>query len=80
MSKERPEEREKGKNVPGRGNSKCKGPEIGPCWMCRGITGRPVGLEQSEQGGEREEVRSGRKGKQNVAPGTEQNADSVSEN
>ena len=37
------------KSIPGRGDSMCKGPEVGTCW--------PVRLKQGEQKGEGEETR-----------------------
>ena len=33
-----------GKSVPGRGNSKCKGPEVRLCPVCSSIIKRPVWL------------------------------------
>lgn len=34
-----------GKDVPGRGNSLCKGPETEMCWVGKGSMTRPVWLE-----------------------------------
>ena len=45
-----------GKKVPGTGNSKCKGPEVGGCLGSYGTGGKAVLLEQSSEGKE-----SGRK-------------------
>ena len=39
-----------GKSIPGRGNSKCKGPEVGMCLEGRRNSEDPLWLERSEQG------------------------------
>lgn len=39
------------KSIPGKGNSKCKGPEVEGCHWVGQIARRPVGLEWHEQEG-----------------------------
>jgi hypothetical protein len=47
-SKDLKEERG-GNSIPGRGNSKCKGSEVGPCFGAgQGTAGRPARVEQRE--------------------------------
>lgn len=50
-----------GQRVPGRGNSKCKGPEAGQCLVCPETAKRPGWTDESEPEGEWEEC-EGRKG------------------